>query len=459
MRSVGGAAGATLAVLGLFRPGGWAAAGRTPVGPQRRPCSSGPPWRLLFFGSDLFAVESLKVLAGDRVRADGAVSSLEVVTLSDGVPVANFARHEGLRLHRWPPGDADGRFDVGVVVSFGRLLQRQLIEQFPCGILNVHPSLLPRWRGPAPIFHTILNGDAVTGVTIMQMRPHRFDTGPILNQVLHRIPESGTADELSDVLAAKGARLLLDTLRTLPQKMADKWEQSRTGVTFAPKIGVSASRLVWEEQTCEQIDRLYRAVGSRIPLRTTWMGATIKLLDFAGRCHISLAGESGSRPCVAFALVGTSTFLLCFPDERGERPPPGSVTFRKESDALAVRCKVARSLTRSDALAFALYELSTVLLVFCFSGRLGGFQGGGPEEAYDGGRLLQRLLASDDEAARRRRVCQPAKGRERVDLRDASRPRPQKHDGCFLKNGERRQYFGLFFRVAINNVLNTRLFS
>ncbi|XP_061611401.1 methionyl-tRNA formyltransferase, mitochondrial isoform X6 [Phyllopteryx taeniolatus] len=316
MRSVGGAAGATLAVLGLFRPGGWAAAGRTPVGPQRRPCSSGPPWRLLFFGSDLFAVESLKVLAGDRVRADGAVSSLEVVTLSDGVPVANFARHEGLRLHRWPPGDADGRFDVGVVVSFGRLLQRQLIEQFPCGILNVHPSLLPRWRGPAPIFHTILNGDAVTGVTIMQMRPHRFDTGPILNQVLHRIPESGTADELSDVLAAKGARLqLLDTLRTLPQKMADKWEQSRTGVTFAPKIGVSASRLVWEEQTCEQIDRLYRAVGSRIPLRTTWMGATIKLLDFAGRCHISLA------------------------DERGERPPPGSVTFRKESDALAVRCK------------------------------------------------------------------------------------------------------------------------
>ncbi|XP_061669650.1 methionyl-tRNA formyltransferase, mitochondrial isoform X2 [Syngnathoides biaculeatus] len=384
-----GAAGATLTVLGLLRPSGgaWAAAARRwePQGAQRRPCSSGPPWRLLFFGSDLFAVESLRVLAGDRTGADGTVSSLEVVTLGDDLPVADFARREGLRLHRWPPADVGGRFDVGVVVSFGRLLQQKLIEQFPRGVLNVHPSLLPRWRGPAPIFHTILNGDAVTGVTIMQIRPHRFDAGPILNQTLHRVPESSTADELADVLAAKGARLLLDTLRTLPQKMAEKREQSRAGATLAPKMRASASRLLWDEQTCEQIERLYRAIGSRIPLRSTWMGASIKLLDFAGRCHISAA------------------------DERGEGPPPGSVTFRKESDTLAVRCK-------DGWVGFKAVVLRKRLTAADF---------------YNG--YLHRETRPHAAA-----FVSPPEGRtDGVDSPGARRVRPQKDARCFLTNGER----------------------
>lgn len=158
------------------------------------------------------------------------------------------------------------------------------------GILNVHPSLLPRWRGPAPIFHTIMHGDTETGVTIMQIRPHRyteniiisflviyvviinayttrfsthprFDVGPILSQELHQVPENCTADELGDALAAKGAHLvscesmpykrrlveclmvtwllcfccalqLLNTLATLPERLAQRREQRQTGATF-----------------------------------------------------------------------------------------------------------------------------------------------------------------------------------------------------------------------------------
>ncbi|XP_077419409.1 methionyl-tRNA formyltransferase, mitochondrial isoform X2 [Vanacampus margaritifer] len=323
MRSGGRVVGATLAVLRLPRLSGGgsvASAGRKPEtlwppwGPRRRLCSSGPPWRILFFGSDHFAVKTLKVLVTERSRAGGAVSSLEVATLSTDVPVVDFARRECLTLHRWPLGDVDGRFDVGVVVSFGCLLHQSLIKKFPYGILNVHPSLLPRWRGAAPIFHTILNGDAVTGVTIMQIRPHRFDVGPILNQCLHAVPETSTADQLADVLAAKAAPLLLDTLCNLPQKIADKREQSPTGAIFAPKISASMSWIVWEEQTCQQIDRLYRAIGSRRCLRTTWTDRTIKLVDFAGTCRISFADASGERT-------------------------PGSVSFRKESNTLAVRCK------------------------------------------------------------------------------------------------------------------------
>ncbi|XP_077451307.1 methionyl-tRNA formyltransferase, mitochondrial, partial [Stigmatopora argus] len=301
--------GGTLAVLRLLRRGG---GGGSAAATGRRLCSSGPPWRLLFFGSDDFAVESLRILEADRSGAGGVVSSLEVVTLRDDVPVADFARRHRLPVRPWPPSDVGGRFDVGVVVSFGCLLGRPLIREFPRGILNVHPSLLPRWRGPAPIFHTILNGDAVTGVTIMQIRPHRFDEGPVLSRALHRVPDSATAEQLGDALAVKGARLLLETLRTLPEKAARVREQSAIGATFAPKMGASVSWLSWEEQTCRDIDRLYRAVGSRFPLRTTWMGHPIKLGDFAGSCQVTLAPPL---------------------------PPPGSVVFRKESDTLAVRCK------------------------------------------------------------------------------------------------------------------------
>ncbi|XP_026233985.1 methionyl-tRNA formyltransferase, mitochondrial isoform X2 [Anabas testudineus] len=221
-------------------------------GMQPRPyslkSSSGPPWRLLFFGSDHFAVESLKLLTASS------------------------------------------------------------------GILNVHPSLLPRWRGPAPIFHTILHGDTVTGVTIIQIHPNRFDVGPILNQELHLIPDNCTADELGEALAAKGAYLLIDTLKSLSERLVQKLEQSNAGARYAPKINTSLSWIVWEEQTCDQIDCLYRALSSRIPLRTTWMGKTIKLLDFVGKCHISLSDEL-------------------------RKPVPGSVTYQKESNILAVCCK------------------------------------------------------------------------------------------------------------------------
>ncbi|KAM7423477.1 hypothetical protein PAMA_000025 [Pampus argenteus] len=281
---------------------------------RRQLSSSGPPWRILFFGSDQFAVESLKHLTSNRNSCGGVVESLEVVTSSGDMPVKRFARQNQLPLHSWPLGDLHKQFDVGVVVSFGCLLHENVINKFPYGILNVHPSLLPRWRGPAPIFHTIMHGDTVTGVTIMQIHPHRFDVGPILSQELHQVPENCTADELRAVLATKGACLLIDTLRMLPERVANKTAQSQTGVTFAPKITTSMSWIVWEEQTCDQIDCLYRAIGSKIPLRTIWMDSTVKLLDFVGRCHISLSDQTRK-------LV------------------PGSLSYQEESNTMAVLCK------------------------------------------------------------------------------------------------------------------------
>ncbi|KAL1007518.1 hypothetical protein UPYG_G00087850 [Umbra pygmaea] len=276
--------------------------------------STRPPWRVLFFGTDDFAVESLKLLSASRESNDIVVDALEVVTLSKDGPVKRFAVLNKLPVHVWPLGDLHGRFDVGIVVSFGRLLRGGLIKQFPFGILNVHPSLLPRWRGPAPVFHTILHGDTVTGVTVMQIRPNRFDVGPILHQEVYQVPDKYTADQLGVTLATKGAQLLIDTLRALPERIANRREQTEEGATLAPKISTSMSWVSWEEQTCDQIDCLFRAIGSRIPLRTIWMGKAIKLLEFSGKCSISLSG-------------------------RGRMPLPGSISFLKESNTLAVCCK------------------------------------------------------------------------------------------------------------------------
>ncbi|XP_064168170.1 methionyl-tRNA formyltransferase, mitochondrial isoform X1 [Anguilla rostrata] len=279
----------------------------------QKECRTEPPWKVLFFGTDEFAVESLKILYASRQESSGRiVESLEVVTLDKDLPVRRFASANNLVVHDWPHVHPQGRFDVGVVVSFGCLLREGLIRQFQYGILNVHPSLLPRWRGPAPVFHTVLHGDAVTGVTIMQIRPNRFDVGPILSQEVCQVPEHCTSEQLGASLATVGASLLIETLKNLPERIANRKEQSKEGATLAPKINTAMSWVMWEEQTCDHISRLYRAIGSRVPLRTLWMGDFIKLLDFVGKFSVS---------------------------EAEDRAVPGSILFHKESNTLLVRCK------------------------------------------------------------------------------------------------------------------------
>ncbi|KAL4613258.1 methionyl-tRNA formyltransferase, mitochondrial [Arapaima gigas] len=274
-----------------------------------------PPWRILFFGTDHFAEESLNFLHSSRQKSsERIVELLEVVTLPKDIPVRRFALQNNIYVHNWPNVNSHNRFDVGVVVSFGCLLKEDLIRQFPYGILNVHPSLLPRWRGPAPIFHTVLHGDTISGVTIMQIRPKRFDVGPILNQCLYQIPENSTADQLGQTLGNMGGQLLIETLKTLPERIANRREQSKYGVTFAPKINTAMSWIQWEAQTCDEIGRLFRAIGSRIPLRTIWKGEPIKLLDFAGKSNVSLSDQE-------------------------RKSIPGSIYYQKEIDTLLVRCK------------------------------------------------------------------------------------------------------------------------
>ncbi|XP_005900052.2 methionyl-tRNA formyltransferase, mitochondrial [Bos mutus] len=280
-----------------------------------------PPWRVLFFGNDQFARETLRALHAAREnKEEELIEKLEVVTVPSpspkGLPVKQYAVQSQLPVYEWPDVGS-GEYDVGVVASFGRLLSEAFILKFPYGILNVHPSCLPRWRGPAPIIHTILHGDTIAGVTIMQIKPRRFDVGPILKQETVPVPPKSTSKELEAVLSRLGANMLISVLKNLPESLNNGGQQPAEGVTRAPKISAATSCIKWEEQTSEQIFRLYRAVGNIIPLQTLWMDNTIKLLD----------------------LVEVDNSILSDSKLTGQAVIPGSVIYHKQSQILLVCCK------------------------------------------------------------------------------------------------------------------------
>ncbi|XP_053321542.1 methionyl-tRNA formyltransferase, mitochondrial [Spea bombifrons] len=280
------------------------------------PGRSRPPWNVLFFGTDDFALESLKGLNKFRTQ-EPVVGRLEVVTLPSslpkGLPVRNYAADQGIPVHEWPSTGCCDQFDIGVVASFGRLLSEDLILKFPYGILNVHPSCLPRWRGPAPIIHTVLNGDENTAVTIMQIRPKRFDVGPIVMQQMYPVPPKCTAKELEAMLAGYGSEMLISVLKNLPQSLKWSREQPKEGVTFAPKVTPAMGCVRWEEQGVEEIMRLERAIGFVVPLQTVWMGSPVKLLNFV-------------EPPDSLNVLETVGV-------------PGSVRYLRGPEILVVRCK------------------------------------------------------------------------------------------------------------------------
>ena len=141
--------------------------------------------------------------------------------------------------------------DIAVVVAYGLILPQAVLDAPRKGCLNIHASLLPRWRGAAPIHRAIMEGDAETGVCIMQMEAG-LDTGPVLMREATAITPEDTTDVLHDRLSAMGARLIVDTLSRLDTLTPDP--QSEQGVTYAHKIDKAEARVDWSRPAAE-IDR------------------------------------------------------------------------------------------------------------------------------------------------------------------------------------------------------------
>lgn len=161
--------------------------------------------------------------------------------------------------------------EVLVVAAYGLMIPQALLHLPPRGCLNIHASLLPRWRGAAPIQRAILAGDRETGVTIMQMDAG-LDTGPMLLTQAVTIAADDNAQTLHDKLAAVGAHLLLRTLREQPQSTA----QDGTKANYAAKISKSEAHIDWARPAAD-IDRLIRAFNPVPGAYTTWNGQALKI--------------------------------------------------------------------------------------------------------------------------------------------------------------------------------------
>ena len=242
--------------------------------------------RIIFMGTPDFSVPVLEALvdAGHEIAAVYCQPPRPAGRGKKDRPSPVQARAEALGLEvRHPVSlrtpDAQEAFaalqaDIAVVVAYGLILPQAVLDAPRHGCLNIHASLLPRWRGAAPIHRAILAGDAQTGVCIMQMEAG-LDTGPVLLREAVAIGAEETAGRLHDRLSVLGARLIvtalerLDTLEPEPQPEA--------GVTYAEKIDKSEARVDWGRPAVE-VDRLIRGLS---PFPGAWCeieGERVKLL-------------------------------------------------------------------------------------------------------------------------------------------------------------------------------------
>ena len=237
--------------------------------------------RLVFAGTPEFARPSLKALhrAGhelalvitqpDRPSGRGQrmkAPAIKEEALSLRLPVV---QPEGME-----DGDLRARLaalapDAVVVVAFGQKIPAWLLELPRFGCINVHASLLPRYRGAAPIQRALMDGETVTGVTIMRL-DEGWDTGPILSQRAVAIESADNAGTLHDRLAALGAELLVETLAGLAQGKIAARPQDEAGATRAPKIRPEEARVDWHAPA-ERIHNLVRALAPA-PLAETFHG-------------------------------------------------------------------------------------------------------------------------------------------------------------------------------------------
>jgi methionyl-tRNA formyltransferase len=178
--------------------------------------------------------------------------------------VAVFAEQHGIPVHmpRRPMDIYDElaayQADAGVLVAYGRIVPQALIDLFPFGIINIHPSLLPRYRGPSPIESAIAGGDESTGVSIMALSA-AMDAGPVYHQVEYHLPQYETAPHLSQKLAGLAASELIATLPNIFSGALLPVKQDDSQATYCQLISKADAQLQPDVQSAEQAERLVRA--------------------------------------------------------------------------------------------------------------------------------------------------------------------------------------------------------
>jgi methionyl-tRNA formyltransferase len=258
--------------------------------------------RLVFFGTPDFAVPSLRALVEEgfdvalvvtqpdravgRSRSTLTPPPVKAAALEEGLPILQPERPFGEEfesaLRSYDP-------ELGIVVAYGHILKPAILAIPRRGMLNVHASLLPKHRGPAPVQWSILNGDETTGVSIMQLEPG-LDTGPVLHSIETEVARDETGGELLERLAELGAAALVEALTMVAGDASRPEPQDHSRATYAPKIDRGTTRLDWGRDAAS-VARTIRAFDPEPGAWTSLDNMELKL--FGGRA-VNGSGEPGT---------------------------------------------------------------------------------------------------------------------------------------------------------------------
>ena len=275
------------------------------------------PLKIAFAGTPQFAVPALRMLLASAHRVVGVLtqpdrpagrgqqlraSPIKLLAAEHGLAIAQpptLKTPEGrAALAQWAP-------DLLVVVAYGLILPAPVLGLPRLGCLNIHGSLLPRWRGAAPIQRAILAGDAETGVTIMQMDAG-LDTGPMLLERRRPIHSHDTAGDLHDALSELGAAALAEALEEIGAGRLVPRVQPANGVTYAPKIEKAEARLDWNASVIE-IDRRVRAFNPWPMAETSFAGEPLRVL----RARIADQPATDASPGTLLGLAEDGLRVAC----------------------------------------------------------------------------------------------------------------------------------------------------
>ena len=290
--------------------------------------------RIVFMGSPDFSLPSLRSLAQayqvvgvvtqpDRASGRGRelkAPPVKLLAQELGIPVIQpekLKQPEAMeQLRAWQP-------DLIVVAAFGQILKKDVLDLPRFGCVNVHASLLPRWRGAAPINAAILAGDEETGVTIMKMDAG-LDTGPMLSMKRIRIEPDDTAGSLFEALSTLGADLLIETLPAYMDGKITPQPQPEAGATYAPMLKKEDGRLDFNQSAVE-LERRIRAMSPWPGAWFEWDGAPFKI----HKAHVGQGkAEAGKRLIEQNQpAVGAGSGILIL----DEVQPPGKKSMNGKS--------------------------------------------------------------------------------------------------------------------------------
>lgn len=279
--------------------------------------------KIIFMGTPEFSVPILKALntqheiiavycqpprPAGRGKADRA-SPVQLCAEALGLPVFHPV---SLRSAEAQQAFAALHADLAVVVAYGLILPQAVLDQPRLGCLNIHASLLPRWRGAAPIHRAIMAGDGETGVCIMQMEAG-LDTGPVLTREATPIAAEETTAELHDRLSLIGSKLICATIDRLPMLAVP---QSEHGVTYATKISKTEAKVDWSKPAVE-VDRQIRGLSPFPGAWCTINGERIKLL----RSRIAKGSGAAGQVLEGFRIAcGDGAVEITLAQREGKRP-------------------------------------------------------------------------------------------------------------------------------------------